>query len=709
MPVTTELDVRTIQDTDLQTRDGTKQAMQIQGYAARWNQPSNPMPFVEYMDPHCLDDVDLSQVQLLYAHNYDNILARADSGGLQLKVDDKGLFFSATLPDTTLGRDTYQNILSGNLKGCSFGFMIADDEWSTDDNGTTIHLIKSIGIVREISITGIPAYSETSVNVTRSLDDYLKKEGTNVNNDDGKSTASSAASSATSSVASSAASAASSSAAPAANDAVNQFMAFLTKLLKQGNDAGNNSRDDGGDDVEEDDDTNKPRPDGTGEDGDSGSAATPPANNSAASSAASAANSAGSGQNKEGGSMATSLVGGSAATADKAAKMQKRSFKDYLMTGEVRDDTAVTEGGLQLKDGAVIIPETILTPEKEQHQFARLGSLVRTIAVKTTTGKVPIFMETSGVLSKHTEYAASEHHGMPEILPVKWDLSTYTGNYLLTQDLIQDSAYDWSADLNGRLSDLRDNTDDNLIISALTKGITATNVTDFVAALKTALDQNLKPTDSANASIVLSQSAFAALDLMTDTLGRPLIQPDLTNGIGNRLLGKTVVVVDDTLFPGGKAGAINGIVAPLQKAVIRFKQSEITGQFIDSYDVWYKILGIYLREDVEQARPDLITWITGTAGSLNQAAATPATGLVASQKTASMKPGDTRSVTVTTMPVNASDAATVIAATKWASDNKAAVTVDASGTITAVADGTANVTATSGDLSTSIAVTVASA
>jgi hypothetical protein len=63
-----------------------------------------------------------------------------------------------------------------------------------------------------------------------------------------------------------------------------------------------------------------------------------------------------------------------------------------------------------------------------------------------------------------------------------------------------------------------------------------------------------------------------------------------------------VVIVDDNLFPKN----VNAIVAPLNKAVINFKLAEITGQFQDTYDIWYKQLGIFLREDVVQARKDLI-------------------------------------------------------------------------------------------------------
>lgn len=74
-----------------------------------------------------------------------------------------------------------------------------------------------------------------------------------------------------------------------------------------------------------------------------------------------------------------------------------------------------------------------------------------------------------------------------------------------------------------------------------------------------------------------------------------------------------------------------------------------------------------------------------------------------------MKVGDTKQVTVAADPADASDAATVVAAVTYASDNEAIATVATDGTITAVAEGTANITATSGDLTTSTKVTVAAA
>lgn len=284
------------------------------------------------------------------------------------------------------------------------------------------------------------------------------------------------------------------------------------------------------------------------------------------------------------------------------------AFEEFLKTGEVRDVS-----GLALKDGAVIIPETILAPEHEQHQFPRLGNLVSQMSVSTTTGKKPIFVTSNETLKAHTEYAPTDKGATPEIKKILWDLKTYTGAYAFSQELISDSSYNWEAELRSRLVELRDNTDDSLIMAALTNGVKAVESTDLISDIKKSLNVTLKPLDSQKATIILSQAAYNALDQIKDGEGRPMLQPNITQGTGYSFLGKTVVVIDDTLFPKAKVGDINAIVAPLQKAVINFKLTEITGQFQDTYDIWYKQLGIFLREDVVQARKDLIVNIHATA------------------------------------------------------------------------------------------------
>ena len=141
---------------------GDASSRKISGYLVRFNTPSVDIGFTEYVDPHAFDGVDMSKVQLLYNHDPGNILARVDSNTLSLSVDDRGLLFSAEMPQTTLGNDTLENIRNGNLKGCSFGFTVASDDWTYADSGD-VRRILQIDQLFEGSITPIPAYPDTSV------------------------------------------------------------------------------------------------------------------------------------------------------------------------------------------------------------------------------------------------------------------------------------------------------------------------------------------------------------------------------------------------------------------------------------------------------------------------------------------------------------------------------------------------------------------
>ena len=569
MPTTT--DVRTL-TTDLTTRSSDDNGMTVEGYAMLYDQPSVPMPFVEYIDRGALDNVDLSKVLLLYGHDLNSVLARSDAENLQLRADDKGLWFRATLPDTTLGRDTYTNVANGNLKGCSVGFKIGDDKWLQGNDGQVIHHIRSFDQLIEISITPIPAYTKTSVDVQRSLEAFMKGEN-EVEIDYDK-----------------------------LADAV------ADKLEKRSAEQADVETTDETDkqDVEKPEELQKeekPADDSDSAD-DSAEKDEEPAEKVEKRSEPHALIVTTDEKTKEGTEM-RELHG-----ANESAKDQ---FAHFLKTGEITRDN--TTGGIGLSKGQVLIPQDILPAEHEQHQFPRLGNLVRQIAVKHTTGKLPVFQPGSGKLALHTELQSTANSTSPEIKEILWNLKTYTGRYVFTRELIDDSDYNWEAELRSRLTELRDNTEDDLIVTQLTNGVTAVKPTNLIDDLKLILDSKLKPYDSNAASIVLSQSAFAQLDQMKDSEGRPLVQPNVTLGTGNAILGKTVTVVDDTLFPSAKQGDVNIVVTPLQKAIIKFKSNEITGQFVDTDDIWYKALGIYLREDVVQANKDVINWVSSKASS----------------------------------------------------------------------------------------------
>lgn len=581
MPTTT--DVRTL-TTDLTTRSSDDEGMTVEGYAMLYDQPSVPMPFVEYIDRGALDNVDLSKVLLLYGHDLNSVLARSDAENLQMRADDKGLWFRATLPDTTLGRDTYTNVANGNLKGCSVGFKIGDDKWLQGNDGNVIHHIRSFDQLIEISITPIPAYTETSVDVQRSLEAFMKGENEVEIDYDKLADA----------VAGKLEQRSAEKADVETTDETDKQDAETTEEPVE--EPQEDEEEQSADDSADSDDKPAEKP---------AKKVEKPAEKVEKRSEPHAEIVTTENEELKEGTEMRELHGANESTKDQ--------FAHFLKTGEITRDN--TSGGIGLTNGQVLIPQDILPAEHEQHQFPRLGNLVRQIAVKHTTGKLPVFQPGSGKLALHTELQSTSNSTSPEIKEILWNLKTYTGRYVFTRELIDDSDYNWEAELQSRLVELRDNTEDDLIVTQLTNGITAVKPTNLIDDLKLILDSKLKPYDSNESSIVLSQSAFAQLDQMKDSEGRPLVQPNVTLGTGNAILGKTVTVVDDTLFPSAKQGDVNIVVAPLQKAVIKFKSNEITGQFVDTNDIWYEALGIYMREDVVQANKDVINWVSSTTTS----------------------------------------------------------------------------------------------
>lgn len=633
------LNIRTISTDHNQLRaskndDGTTT---ISGYAVTFNQPSQPIPFIEYIDDHALDDVDFSKTLLLYGHDFNKILARADSHTLNIKVDQHGLFFTATLADTTLANDVREDIIAGNLKGCSFGFNIApnSDSWDTDKDGNTIHYVNKISDVAELTITPIPAYTSTSVQVERDLKEYLNNKEDNMQDNNSETQKLDAAQSAESAAVS----------ADKLNELIRQAVkSAVSKICvaKRDDDVddGSDVADDTSDDVDESDDANS-------------NSATPASTASVASSenseSSSSSASSESSEDNSSSAVASSAVSSVASSENRSIdikeenthminvtpnsenkkEQQLRDFAHYLVTREVRPSLEQRDGaavqGVGLTQGSVLIPQSILAADHETHQFPRMEQYVHSVNVTTTTGKQPYFEENSGVLQTKAEFDHAKDVQLSALKFINWDLKTYAGKLALSRELLMDSdkgsIENWLAEAQSQMKDLQDNTNDQLISTALQAGSTVKNATDAIADLKTILNVNLKPNDSANAQIVLTQSAYNALDQLKDNFGRPLLQPDPTSATSNLLFGKPVVKVDDTLF--GKAGDAIAVIAPLKKVIYDFQMGQVTGQFIDNYDIFDTTLGVFLRKDVVNGRPDLVNILKLTDKSL--AASTPTT------------------------------------------------------------------------------------
>ena len=167
--------------TDPKTQDGqSAKGKTISGYAIVWNSPSKDLGgFTEIVTPKALDGVDLSNVLMLNNHDYTQVLASVKAGTLTLETDDKGLHFIAQLPNTSFANDVYEEVQSGNVDSCSFGFDSDDDtdEWTKDDDGNITRTINQVKSLFDVSVVAVPAYDDTNVQVdTRSYEKFINQE-----------------------------------------------------------------------------------------------------------------------------------------------------------------------------------------------------------------------------------------------------------------------------------------------------------------------------------------------------------------------------------------------------------------------------------------------------------------------------------------------------------------------------------------------------
>jgi HK97 family phage prohead protease len=168
--------------TNSEIRVENAESREVIGYASVFtNTDGNPAlsenlgGFREKIDPEAFNGVLDNDVRALFNHDPNLILGRTTAGTLSLSVDERGLKYNFTAPDTTTGNDLLVNLENGNITQSSFGFIVEEDDWDEDENGMTIRTIKKVGRLLDVSPVVYPAYPDAEVG-KRSLDNYRSKK-----------------------------------------------------------------------------------------------------------------------------------------------------------------------------------------------------------------------------------------------------------------------------------------------------------------------------------------------------------------------------------------------------------------------------------------------------------------------------------------------------------------------------------------------------
>lgn len=160
-----------------------EERMVVSGYASTFDDPyklweDDSVEVWETIDKRAFDETDMNDVILQYDHA-GRVFARVRNNTLTVTPDDKGLFISADLSGTDIGRGLYQEIAGGYTDRMSFGFTVDEDERVIQEDSTTgkthvLRTIRKVGKLYDVSAVSLPANPGTSISA-RFLDGAIEE------------------------------------------------------------------------------------------------------------------------------------------------------------------------------------------------------------------------------------------------------------------------------------------------------------------------------------------------------------------------------------------------------------------------------------------------------------------------------------------------------------------------------------------------------
>lgn len=587
-------DIRTI-DNHIRATKNIANEHVIEGKAIVFNQQSEYMGFYEIIKPEAVEGIDWGTTLLLYDHSFSNILARVDAKNLTINVKEDGVYFQATLNDSTLANDVYNDIKSGNVKGCSFGFNIAEDgdTWDFTADGTPLHIITKIENIPELSLTPIPAYTQTSASIVRHLNKLeevrkMAKEEKEIKNEEKPVEEPKA----------------DKKEEPKAEKEVKAKVSVNTddlmaaiqsakELLKQVKAVKGSDDKPKEEKVEEPKEDEKPKEEKRAcykkeakradkekeevpEDENLGDNVIEDEKNKEPKKDEK-------GSEKIGGKKDMTQILKEKDANKKSEEV--RNFEAYLK-GEKRDVT-----GMTTSNGEAVLPSQVLNILKQPNDPANLATYVNRVAVQAGTGKLPVLAKASAMLASAEELAKNPDIANATITKVPYDLKTLRGALPVSLEMVQDYP-DITSILGQYVQDVKANTEQHEIGAVLQKATakSATSLDDIKGLYNSLINYG------SDRMFVVTNTMFTQLDTMKDAEGRYLLKEDISVATGHTLFGAPLVIVADDVLGGGAKMFVGSVKSFVLEAV----KGEVTVNWKDN-DYFDQILAVAIRMDVQPA------------------------------------------------------------------------------------------------------------
>ena len=269
---------------------------------------------------------------------------------------------------------------------------------------------------------------------------------------------------------------------------------------------------------------------------------------------------------------------------------QRDAIAKFIRTGQTRDIE-----GLKTTDSgsAALIPTEVLKPHFLEKTRNPLLDLVQRVKVNSGSGKYPVIKKTDSKMASTDELKANPELGKPSISEIDYSIKTYRGYIPVSQEMIDDADYDIMSIVEDEVFNQGENTELSLVATIL-KSATQADAAGF-DGIKDIYNKKLK--SIYKASIVVTQSMFAALDKVKDKNGRYMLQTDVASPTGYSFGGKTIYPVDDTVF--GSEGDMKFFIGDVSEFVKLFDRSQVSVKWVNN-DIYGQLLGLFIRLDVKK-------------------------------------------------------------------------------------------------------------
>lgn len=267
---------------------------------------------------------------------------------------------------------------------------------------------------------------------------------------------------------------------------------------------------------------------------------------------------------------------------------QREAFNHYLRTKEVRAD------GLKSAEGEAIIPVELMMPKEAKQDKTDLTSLVNIVNVKNASGKWAVVKLTDQTMNTVEELEENPELAKPTFTKVNYEIKTRRGHLPVSQELIDDADYDVMG-LVAKQAKNQERITKNKEIAKVLKTATAKSAAGL-DGLKDILNVELKP--YYDATIVCTQSMFAALDKIKDKDGRYMLQTDITSPTGYKFAGRVIDVYPDDII-GDAKGEMKAFIGDVGEFATLFDRAQTTVKWQDD-KIYGQYLGTANRFDVKK-------------------------------------------------------------------------------------------------------------